>query len=65
MRILLDTNILIDYLLKRVLFKNSAVSYFWRPAWLMKVSGCIAAHSISILFFILRNPFRLMERRDI
>lgn len=64
MRILLDTNVLIDYLMKREPFKCSAESIL-NACTSDEMKGCIAAHSISNLFFILRKTFSVEERRDI
>lgn len=64
MRILLDTNVLIDYLMKREPYKCSAESIL-NACISDEMKGCIAAHSISNLFFILRKSFSVDERRDI
>lgn len=64
MRILLDTNVLIDYLMKREPYKCSAESIL-NACISDELKGCIAAHSISNLFFILRKTFSVDERRDI
>lgn len=64
MRILLDTNVLIDYLMKREPYKCSAESIL-NACISDELKGCIAAHSISNLFFILRKSFSVDERRDI
>lgn len=62
MRILVDTNILLDYLLCRDPFDRWAreIVIACRQK---QVSGCIAAHSISNMFFILRKAFSVGERR--
>lgn len=62
-RILIDTNVLLDYLLTREPFYEDArkvVSICVEG----KVRGCIAAHSISNMFFILRKDYSAEERRD-
>lgn len=64
MRILLDTNVLIDYLMKREPYKCSGESIL-NACISDEMKGCIAAHSISNLFFILRKSFSVDERRDI
>lgn len=64
MRILLDTNVLIDYLMKREPYKCSAESIL-NACISDELKGCIAGHSISNLFFILRKTFSVDERRDI
>ena len=63
-RILVDTNILLDYILTREPFYESAKSIV-SACVDGKVSGCIAAHSISNMFFILRKDYNEKERRDI
>ena len=55
-KILLDTNILLDYLLMREPFYDNASEI---------VRGCVAAHSISNMFFILRKTYNIKERREI
>lgn len=63
-RILVDTNILLDYLLVREPYDTDAreIMIACRQK---KVTGCIAAHSISNMFFILRKAFSIEERRRI
>lgn len=64
LRILVDTNILLDYLLCREPFEQAARTVVIACKQ-KKVSGCIAAHSISNMFFILRKAFSIEERRTI
>ncbi|MCB6607983.1 PIN domain-containing protein [[Clostridium] symbiosum] len=63
MQILLDTNVLIDYLMAREPFKASA-EYILNACIANEIEGCIAAHSISNLFYILRKSYTVDERRD-
>lgn len=63
-RILIDTNILLDYLLTREPFYEAA-SNIVSICVDGKVKGCIAAHSISNMFFILRKDYNVKERREI
>ena len=67
-KILLDTNILLDYLLMREPFYDNASEIVRRCVDGIYI-GCVAAHSISNMFFILRkttnscvyiNPIRLV-----
>ena len=63
MKILLDTNILIDYISKREPYTEHA------KAVLMlcmenKIEGCIAAHSVMNTFYILRKEMSVSERRN-
>lgn len=61
-RVLIDTNILLDYLLCREPFDKAAreVVLACKNGIL---TGCIAAHSISNMFFILRREFSVEERK--
>ncbi|MCM1193142.1 MAG: PIN domain-containing protein [Butyrivibrio sp.] len=62
LRILIDTNILLDYLLCREPFEKAArdIVIACRQK---RVRGCIAAHSISNIFFVLRKVYSIGERR--
>ena len=55
-KILIDTNVLLDYLLEREPFFEDAkkVISSWTGG---NTKGCIAAHSISNMFFILRKDY--------
>ena len=64
MRILIDTNILIDSLLGREPFSSDADRLVKLCAD-KKVDGYIAAHSISNMFYILRNKYSPDDRRAI
>jgi len=63
-RILIDTNVLLDYILNREPFCEDA-----KEILLLcidgKIKGCIAAHSIPNMFFILRKNYNEKERREI
>ena len=63
-RILVDTNILLDYLLEREPFFEDAKQVIM-SCINGKSNGCIAAHSISNMFFILRKDYSAKERREI
>ena len=63
-KILLDTNILLDYLLMREPFYENAREIVKRCVEGIYKGG-VAAHSISNMFFILRKFYNLKERRDI
>lgn len=63
-RILVDTNVLLDYLLTREPFYEDAKRIV-SACVDGKVKGCIAAHSISNMFFILRKDYDAKERREI
>lgn len=63
-RILIDTNVLLDYLLERDSYFDDAKKIFLLCTE-GKVKGCIAAHSISNMFFILRKDYSAKERREV
>ena len=63
-RILVDTNVLLDYLLTRDPFYEDAKRIVGACVD-GKVKGCIAAHSISNMFFILRKDYDVKERREV
>lgn len=64
MRILVDTNILLDYVTEREPYGVSArrIIIACKEG---RADGCIAAHSISNMFFILRKAFSVKERREL
>lgn len=51
MKVFLDTNILIDYLLKRQPFYDSAKKVF--DMCLYKIDGCVTPHSLIDVFYML------------
>ena len=63
-RILIDTNVLLDYLLKREPFFEVAKKVILSCIE-SDTKGCIAAHSISNMFFIMRKDYTVKERREI
>ena len=63
-RILIDTNVLLDYLLERQPFFEDAKRIITSCVE-GKAKGSIAAHSISNMFFILRKDYDAKERREI
>jgi len=63
-RILIDTNVLLDYLLEREPFFEDAKGIMASCAE-GKAKGCIAAHSIPNMFFILRKDYNAKERREV
>lgn len=62
--ILLDTNVILDYLMAREPFRKPA-ERIMKACISGEVNGCIAAHSVSNLFYILRKTYTVDERRDI
>ena len=63
-KILIDTNILLDYLLEREPFFEDAKEVILTCTE-GNTKGCIAAHSISNIFFILRRDYDAKERREV
>ena len=63
MVILLDTNIILDYLDKRVDFSQAAKNILTICAT-EKVTGYIAFHSVSNIFYILRKNYSEEKRRE-
>jgi predicted nucleic acid-binding protein len=64
MLILVDTNVLLDYIMARGPFKESA-ERIMKALISGEVDGRVAAHSIANLFYILRKMYTIDERRDI
>lgn len=62
MKVLIDTNILLDYLLEREPFAQPAQKIV-RACQENKLTGFLAAHSITNMFFILRRHYTDGERR--
>ena len=63
-KILVDTNVLLDYLLEREPFFDDAKKVILSCVD-GNIKGCIAAHSIPNIFFILRKDYNTKERREI
>lgn len=61
-RVLVDTNVLLDYLLCREPYDQAARKIVI-ACKKKRVTGCVAAHSISNIFFILRKAFSIEECR--
>ena len=64
MKILIDTNVLIDFTLIRQPFFDAAQRII-KMCDSKIVDGFIAAHSIMNMFFILRHDYNIAERRKI
>ena len=62
MRVLIDTNVLMDYLAKREPYFATARNLI-NACMEKKIDGYIAAHSILNLFFVLRHDYTTMQRR--
>jgi predicted nucleic acid-binding protein len=63
MRILVDTNIILDYILEREPYSKDAAVIF-ELCTENDIDGCIAAHSVPNLHFILRK-YMTMEQRKV
>ena len=63
-RILIDTNVLLDYLLTREPFYEEAKEIVL-TCMTGEAKGSIAAHSIANMFYILRKDYGTKERREI
>ena len=61
---MIATNVLLDYLLERQPFFEDAKNVILSCTE-GNTNGCIAAHSISNMFFILRKDYTAKERREI
>lgn len=64
MKVLIDTNVLIDYISKREPYFNSANSIMMFCSDDV-LDGCIAAHSIMDAFYITRKEYTIEERKSI
>lgn len=63
MRILVDTNILIDWVSHRDNYQNAReIVYLCANR---EIEGCIAAHSVTNMFYILRKNLGLAERKTV
>lgn len=64
MRILIDTNVLLDYIANRTPYANDAeqIIILCKDD---KIDGCIAAHSMMNIFYILRKNMTVSERKEI
>lgn len=63
-KILIDTNVLLDYLVEREPFYEDAKNVVLTCTE-GNTCGCIAAHSIPNMYFILRKEFSSEERRQL
>lgn len=64
MRIMIDTNVLIDYLLSRHPYEASATKIMMLCKN-SKIEGCIAAHSFLNIFYVLRKELTNEQRRKV
>ena len=64
LRVLIDTNIILDYILNREFYGEFAGKIISACEKGM-ISGCIAAQSVPNIFYILRKAYTVEERREI
>ena len=64
MRVLLDTNILIDFIAQRPPFVKNAKAILGLCTD-KKIDGCIAVHSVTNAFYILRKDVTADDRRKV
>lgn len=64
MRVLIDTNVLLDYIANRAPYAGAAeqIMLLCKDN---KIEGCIAAHSMMNIFYILRKNMTVAERKDV
>ena len=64
MVLLIDTNLIIDYIAEREQFKSAADKVF-DAIFEDKAKGCLAAHSVTNMWYILRKVMTAEKRRDL
>jgi predicted nucleic acid-binding protein len=64
MVVLIDTNVILDHLIPRSPYMDSAGTVF-QYCFQRKCDGYVAAHSITNIFYILRKQFSPKERKRI
>ena len=64
MRILIDTNIILDWLMCREPFQERA-KWIMQESMFGSLEGYIAAHSLTDLFYILRKDFDVPKRKEL
>lgn len=64
MHILIDTNIILDWLMQREPFGEDA-KYIMEEAMFGNVEGYLSAHTIPDLFYILRKDFDVNKRKQL
>lgn len=64
MVVLIDTNIIVDMLVKRQPYLEAAIKIV-NLRTEKKIRGCLAAHTVSNLFYILRKEYSVTQRREI
>ena len=62
MRVLVDTDVIMDYIADREPYAEHAYRII-ELCIIKKITGCIAAHTVTNLFFILRKELSIQERK--
>lgn len=62
LRVLVDTNVILDYICMREPYTETAKKII-EACQRRELVGCIAAHSVTNIFYILRKNFSVEERR--
>lgn len=63
MVVLIDTNIILDMLVKRQPYLEAAIKIV-NLCTEKIIRGCLAAHTVSNLFYILRKEYSVTQRRE-
>jgi len=62
-KVLIDTNVIIDYIAEREPYVHQAVELI-KLCTSDKIIGCIAAHTVTNIFYILRKEFSAERRKE-
>ena len=65
MKVLIDTNVLIDFLTKRNQTFYESAGKIINYCFCKKIKGCIAAHTVMNSFYVLRKIYTLSQMRNI
>ncbi len=64
MKVLIDTNVIVDFMIDREPFAEHAYAIIEKCS-LKEIDGYMAAHSIPNLFYILRNAYPVKKRKEL
>ena len=64
MEVLIDTNVIMDFLMKREPYAEDAIQIV-ELCREKKLKGYVAAHTVPTLFYILRKDFSIPQRREL
>ena len=65
MRILFDTNVIMDFIVKREPFSSNAETAIGLCMSNSSIQACISAHTVPNLYYILRKHLKPEQRRDV